>query len=94
MPELISKTDLKRVMRRIPEWEIEGASLARTFEFDDFTEAVDFVVGVSEAVAEVDHHPDVNIRYNKVTLFLTTHSVGGVTDADIEVAQMVDNLAD
>jgi 4a-hydroxytetrahydrobiopterin dehydratase len=94
MADLISKDDLKRVLRRVPEWEVEGKALTRSFEFDDFQDAVDFVVGVSEVVADVNHHPDVNIRYNKVTLFLTTHSKGGITDADIEVAQMVDNLAD
>jgi 4a-hydroxytetrahydrobiopterin dehydratase len=94
MPDLISKDDLKRVLRRIPEWEVEDKALTRSFEFDDFQDAVDFVVGVSEVVADIDHHPDVNIRYGKVTLFLTTHSKGGITDADIEVAQMVDNLVD
>ncbi len=94
MPELLSPADLKRVLKRIPEWELDGKSLTRTVEFEDFSESIDFINSLAEVAEEANHHPDINIRYGKVTLFLTSHSAGGITDADIELAQMVDNLVD
>jgi 4a-hydroxytetrahydrobiopterin dehydratase len=94
MPDIISKDDLKRLLKKIPEWEVEGKAITRTIEFDDFQESVEFVNDLADIAADVDHQPDVDIRYNKVTLYLTTHEAGGVTDADIELAQLVDNLVD
>lgn len=94
MSELLSKDDLKRLMKKIPEWELEGKKIARTIEFDGFAEAVDFVNDVAEIAEDEGHHPDIDIRDNKVILSLTTHDAGGITELDIEVASRLDNLVD
>ena len=93
MATLIAPSQLFEMMKRIPEWEADGnAVLERTFEFDDFDQAVDFVNEVAEIAEEEDHHPDIDIRYNKVRLALSTHTEGGVTDLDIQMAEKIDNL--
>lgn len=94
MSELLSKDDLKRLMKKIPEWELEGKKITRTIEFDGFAEAVDFVNDVAEIAEDEGHHPDIDIRDNKVILSLTTHDAGGITELDIEVASRLDNLVD
>ena len=92
--DVLSKEDLKRLLKRTPEWEIDGKKIVRTVEFDGFTEAVDFLNEVAEVAEDEGHHPDVDIRYGKVILMLTTHDAGGVTEADVEVAKRLDNLID
>ncbi|MBP7948534.1 MAG: 4a-hydroxytetrahydrobiopterin dehydratase [Verrucomicrobiales bacterium] len=94
MPDLLTKEDVKRLMKKIPEWEQEGKRITRTIEFDDFQEAVDFINDLAEIVEDAGHHPDVDIRYNKVLLALTTHEAGGITENDFEVAERIDNLVD
>ena len=94
MSELISKEDLKRLLKKIPEWEHEGKKLTRTVEFDDFSEAVDFINDLAEIVEDANHHPDIDIRVGKVFLSLTTVEAGGITDLDFEVAERIDNLVD
>ena len=81
-------------MKRIPEWETDKKSIERTFEFDDFAQAVDFVNAVAEIAEEEDHHPDIDIRWNRVRLVLSTHSEGGLTSRDFQVAEKLDTLAE
>jgi 4a-hydroxytetrahydrobiopterin dehydratase len=94
MAELIKGDQLKTRLKKIPEWELEKKHLERTFEFDDFSESIDFVNGVSEVAEEEEHHPDIDIRYNKVRLILSTHSKGGITELDFELAERIDTLAE
>lgn len=75
-----------------PEWEMEGESISRTFSFGDFTESVGFVVRVGFLAEAADHHPDIDIRWNKVTLVLSTHSENALTDKDTELAATIDGL--
>jgi 4a-hydroxytetrahydrobiopterin dehydratase len=63
------------------------------FEFDDFTQAIDFVNSVADIAENEDHHPDIDIRYNKVRISLSTHAEGGLTEQDFEVAKKVNNLS-
>lgn len=81
-------------MKRIPEWETDEKKLERTFEFDDFASAIDFVNAVAEIAEEEDHHPDIDIRWNKVHLTLATHSAGGLTELDFQLAIKIDTLAE
>ena len=74
-------------------WEREGDSIVRTFEFGDFVEAMGFVTSVALNAEKASHHPDIDIRWNKVTLRLSTHSEGGLTEKDTELAGEVDSLA-
>jgi 4a-hydroxytetrahydrobiopterin dehydratase len=94
MADLIKADDLKNRLKKIPEWELEKKHLERTFEFDDFTEAIDFVNSVAEVAEEEEHHPDIDIRFNKVRLVLSTHSKGGLTDLDFNLAERIDTLSE
>jgi len=94
MATLVSKSDISTMMKRIPEWDTDQKSIDRTFEFDDFAQAVDFVNAVAEIAEEEEHHPDIDIRWNKVKLMLSTHSEGGLTDLDFLLARKIDNLAE
>ncbi len=94
MSDLIPTEELEIILKKCPEWEIEGKSITRTVEFEEFTEAIDFVNDLAEIVEEAQHYPDIDIRDNRVTLALTSHDVGGVTDLDVELALRLDNLVD
>jgi 4a-hydroxytetrahydrobiopterin dehydratase len=74
-------------------WRQEGESLVRDYEFKDFAEAMAFVNRVADAAEEANHHPDILVHgWNNVRLTLTTHSAGGLTDNDREMAQRIDGL--
>ncbi len=92
MAELLKPQDIKDWLKKLPEWELEKKHIERTFEFDDFTQAIDFVNSVAEIAEEEDHHPEIDIRYNKIRIQLSTHAEGGLTDLDFEVAEKVDTL--
>lgn len=92
--EIIPIDELEGELRKCPEWEIKGSKIVRELEFDEFMDAIDFVNLLAEAAEEASHHPDIDIRYNKVKLGLTTHEIGGVTEADLEMAMRIDNICD
>ena len=94
MADLLTSQDIKNWLKKLPEWELEKKTIERTFEFDDFSQAIEFVNGVAEIAEEDDHHPDIDIRYNKVRIALSTHSEGGLTDMDFEIAEKMDTLVD
>jgi 4a-hydroxytetrahydrobiopterin dehydratase len=76
------------------EWRQDGETLVRDLEFDDFGGAMAFVNRVADAAEEANHHPDILVHgWNKVRLTLTTHSEGGLTDADHAMADRIDGLA-
>jgi 4a-hydroxytetrahydrobiopterin dehydratase len=76
------------------EWEREGDAIVRERTFEDFNAAVAFVNRVAEAAEAANHHPDITIHgYNKVKLTLSTHSAGGITQADFHLAEALDRLA-
>ncbi|HUK77616.1 MAG TPA: 4a-hydroxytetrahydrobiopterin dehydratase [Thermoleophilia bacterium] len=81
-------------LERLDDWQAQGDAITRTFKLRDFARAIDFVNAVAEMAEEVQHHPDIDIRYNKVTITLTTHSAGGLTRNDIELAAGIDDIAD
>jgi len=87
-------SDIKSWLKKLPQWELEKKAIERTFEFDDFSQAIEFVNGVAEIAEEDDHHPDIDIRYSKVRVALSTHSEGGLTDLDFELAEKIDTLVD
>ena len=94
MAELLNTQDIKAWLKKLPEWEQEKKSIERTFEFDDFTQAIDFVNSVAEIAEDEEHHPDIDVRYTKVRIALSTHSEGGITDLDFEVAEKIETLVD
>ncbi len=94
MSELIDADELAVLLKKLPEWDLENNTIVRALEFDDFMEGIDFVNAVAEISEEAGHHPDIDIRWCTVTIRLTTHDAGGLTEADIEVAKKVDTLVD
>ena len=76
-----------------PTWELVGGRLVRVEVFDGFKEALAFVNGVGQLAEERNHHPDIDIRYNRVTLALVTHDSGGITQLDIDLARAIDSIA-
>ncbi len=86
----LSQEDVEEKLALFPEWSQVGDSLQRTYSFNDFPNAVAFVHRVAELAEECQHHPDILVRYNKVTLTLTTHDAGGLTDKDFQFAQSMD----
>ena len=94
MAELIKADELKNRLKKIPEWELEKKHIERTFEFDEFSESIDFVNSVAEVADDEEHHPDIDIRFNKVRLVLSTHSKGGLTELDFCLAERIDTLAE
>lgn len=79
-------------MMTVPEWSRSGDSITRTFEAPSFLEGIAFVQQVAEIAEAKDHHPDIDIRYSRVTLTLSTHDQGGLTGWDFDVAEAVDAL--
>lgn len=75
-----------------PEWTIEGGSITRTFKFGDFPAAIGFVTQLAILAEKVFHHPDIDIRYNRVTVTLTTHDQGGLTERDTALAARIDSI--
>ena len=66
MSDLLTTQDIKAWLKKLPEWEQEKKAIERVFEFDDFTGAIDFVNSVAEIAEEEEHHPEIDVRYNKV----------------------------
>lgn len=94
MSELLEESELTAALKKIPAWEQDGKTITRTVEFEEFMESIDFVNLVADVAEEALHHPDIDIRYNRVLMKLTTHDAGGLTEADIELAQRIDHLVD
>ena len=92
MPKLTA-TQIRTAMGRVPRWARRGKTIQRTFEFKDFPVAVRFVNKVARQAEKAWHHPDIDIRWNKVTLVLTTHDEGGLTAKDFELASAFDRLS-
>lgn len=75
-----------------PEWSQSGDTIQRTFAFKNFLEAMAFVNKVAAAAEAANHHPDILIRYNKVTMTLSTHDSGGITRKDFDLAAKMDAM--
>ncbi len=92
MPAL-SDVEVTSQLTKLPAWHVEAGELARIFQFGDFCAALRFVNRVGVLAEEAGHHPDIDIRYNKVRLALVTHDAGGLTAKDFELAAEVDQLS-
>jgi 4a-hydroxytetrahydrobiopterin dehydratase len=92
MPELLNPEAIQTLLMEIPEWKLEGDTISRTVEFPSFLEAVDAVNKIAREAEAIDHHPDIDIRFRKVRLALSTHSAGGLTTLDFQLAKKLDQL--
>lgn len=89
----LTTAQIKAALASLPEWKKQGSLIARTFVFKDFPAALRFVNKVAVAAEKAWHHPDIDIRWNRVTLALTTHDEGGLTTKDFQLAQKFNRLA-
>ncbi|MEE8330247.1 MAG: 4a-hydroxytetrahydrobiopterin dehydratase [Acidimicrobiia bacterium] len=92
MPTPLSPTERTDFLVEHPNWTLDGETISRTFVFADFGAAMGFVTNVAIAAERADHHPDIDIRWNKVTLALSTHSAGALTDKDALLATEVEGF--
>ncbi|MCC6629328.1 MAG: 4a-hydroxytetrahydrobiopterin dehydratase [Chloroflexi bacterium] len=92
MPGL-SEAAIAAALASRPGWSHVGDEIVRMFQFPDFVAALAFVVRVGDLAEAAGHHPDIDIRYNRVRLALTTHDQGGLTDQDLTLAGQIDTVA-
>ena len=88
----LNSSKIKSALGKIPSWKKKGSAISRTFEFKDFPAAIKFVEALAKIAEREQHHPDIDIRWNKVTLTLTTHDAGGLTEKDFALARQFDKL--
>ncbi len=91
-PVKLSDSEIESSLTGVPEWSLLTDQIQRTFQFSDFAKAMKFVGKVAEEAERVQHHPDILIRYSKVTLTLSTHDAGGITRKDFDLATKVDKM--
>jgi 4a-hydroxytetrahydrobiopterin dehydratase len=83
---VLSPAAITEALTDLPGWELSNGALARLFTFSDFREAMSFVNSVAALAERAGHHPDIDIRYNKVKLALSSHDAGGITEKDFSLA--------
>ena len=76
-----------------PGWERDGETISKTYERSDFQETIGFVVRLAFLAEAADHHPDIDIRWKRVTLSLTTHEAGALTQRDLDLARQIESIA-
>ncbi len=91
--EVLDDNAIQTALQRLPGWERNGDRITKTYVLDDFRSAMTFVERVAEAAEAAQHHPDIDIRWNKVTLVLSTHSAGGVTERDTNLAHRIERMS-
>ena len=84
---------IKAALTTVPDWKKKGNTITRIFQFKDFPAAIKFVNAIAKLAEKAWHHPDIDIRWNKVTLTLTTHDAGGLTEKDFKLAKQFDQKA-
>ncbi len=89
----LTLAQIRAAQTSVPEWRRTGQVIRRTFAFKDFVVAMKFVVAVARLAERAGHHPDIGIRWSKVTLALSTHDAGGLTEKDFALAEKFDSLA-
>ncbi|MEK6650148.1 MAG: 4a-hydroxytetrahydrobiopterin dehydratase [Bacteroidota bacterium] len=92
MTQLLDDAQIREHLAQIPAWQHRGTTIVRTFERRDFVAAIGFVTSTAILAERADHHPDIDIRWNRVTLTLSTHSAGGLTGKDFALARSIDAL--
>lgn len=90
MRDRLSDVEIQRALGKLPGWARRGDAISKTYQFQSFPDGIAFVGRVAEAAEAMDHHPDIDIRYTKVTIALSTHTAGGVTQMDLDLAGKIE----
>ena len=93
MSTVLSTSEVDQALQKLPGWSRQGKAVERVFQFGNFLEAMEFVNKIAVAAEAANHHPDITISYNKVTLSLVSHDSGGVTQRDIRMAEKINDVA-
>ena len=88
----LSDEEIQAALDGLSDWDREGEAVVRTYRLKDFAAAMNFVNAVAELAEAARHHPDIDIRYNRVRIALSTHDAGGITRRDVELAEGIDGL--
>jgi 4a-hydroxytetrahydrobiopterin dehydratase len=94
MAERLSDIAIQRELGNLPGWSRRGDVITKTYQFRTFMGGIDFVVAVAKAAEAADHHPDLDIRYTKIVCALSTHSAGGITQNDLDLAKQMERIAE
>src|SRR5690349_9612219 len=94
MRQKLSDVEIQRALGGLNGWARRGDALTKTFTFSKFADGIAFVDRVAVIADEMDHHPDIDIRYTKVTMTLSTHDAGGITQADLTLAEKIQDAAE
>lgn len=89
---VLTDSEIQQALGSLPGWQRAGKAIQRVFELPDFKAAMAFVNKIADAAEEANHHPDIDIRYNKVTLALVSHDSGGVTQRDVRMARRINEI--
>jgi len=90
MAGTLSDSEIEQALVRLPGWAREGDEISRWYELPSFRAAIDFVEGIADLAEAADHHPDLDIRYRRVRVVLSTHDAGGITRKDIDLATQIE----
>ena len=91
--EALTEAEVADLATRLPDWTVTDTTIGRDFTHANFVDAIGFVTRVAMIAEKQFHHPDIDIRWNTVTLTLQTHDTGGLTHKDAELARAIDDLA-
>jgi 4a-hydroxytetrahydrobiopterin dehydratase len=89
---VLSDNEIQQALQNLPGWKKSGNAIQRVLQFSGFVQAMEFVNHIAEAAEAINHHPDILINYNKVTLTLVSHDSGGVTQRDVKMAGRINEL--
>jgi 4a-hydroxytetrahydrobiopterin dehydratase len=90
---LLTDTEIQEALTSLGGWQRNGIAIQRVFRFPDFKAAMQFVNKVAEKAERANHHPDIDIRYNTITMALVSHDSGGVTQRDVRMAEAINKIA-
>jgi 4a-hydroxytetrahydrobiopterin dehydratase len=94
MPTLLTEQQIRAALADHPHWDYRDGALTRVVQAGTFAGGIDLVARVAKVADEMNHHPDIDIRWVDVTFRLSTHSEGGITTKDVELAGRIDGIAD
>jgi 4a-hydroxytetrahydrobiopterin dehydratase len=92
LTERLSDIAIQRELGSLQGWSRRGDVITKTFQFRTFLGGIEFVNAVAKAAEAADHHPDIDIRYTKIICSLSTHSAGGITQKDLDLARQIDRV--
>lgn len=90
MRTTLTDTEIQAALKTLPGWGLEGGAIVKTYKFGKFAEGIAFVQRIAVQADRMDHHPDIDIRYTKIRVALSTHDAGGITASDTKLASLIE----